>query len=57
MCISHLFLPQYEDTSWFDGMPGSQPLSPPLHLPPLVGLPHAVPQGPADTDVLPLVLR
>lgn len=53
---SHLFLSQYEYSSWLDGMPGSQSLSPPLHLSPLVGLPYSIPQSPADTDVLPLVL-
>lgn len=55
--MSYLFLSQYEDSSRFDGMPGSKSLPPALHLPPLVGLPHPIPQGPADTDVLPLVLR
>lgn len=56
LCKSHLFLAEYEDAAGFDGMPGSQTLSPPFHLSSLVGLPHAVPQGPANTDVLPLVL-
>lgn len=53
---SHLLLSQDEDSPWFDGMPGSQSLPSALQLPPLVGLPHPIPQGPADADVVPLVL-
>lgn len=53
---THLLLSQYEDSSWFDGMPCSQSLPSTFHLPPLVGLPHPIPQGPAYADVLPLIL-
>lgn len=52
----HLLLPQDEDSPRFDGMPGSQALPSALQLAALVGLPHPIPQGPADADVLPLVL-
>lgn len=57
ICVStHLLLSQYEDSSRFDGMPCSQSLTSTFHLPPLVGLPHPIPQGPAYADVLPLIL-
>lgn len=49
----YLLLPQDDDSSRLDGVPGGQVVSRPQLLPVLVGLPLAVPCGPADADVVP----
>lgn len=53
----YLLLAQDEHPTRFDGVPSGQSFPPTFHLATLVGLPHTVPQGPADADVLPFILR
>lgn len=51
--LSHLLLPQDDDSPRFDGVPGCQVVAS-AHLPTvLVSLPLAVTRGPGDADVMP----
>ena len=51
--VLYLLLPEDEDPSRLDGVPGGQVVSSTQLLPVLVGLPQAVPSGPGDADVVP----
>lgn len=52
--VPDLFLPQDDDSSRLDGMPGCQVVTTPQLLPILVCLPLAIPCRPGDADVVPL---
>lgn len=49
----YLFLPQDDDSAWFDWVPGCQVISTPPLLTVLVRVPLAVPCGPGDANVVP----
>lgn len=49
----HLLLPQDDNSSRFDGVPGSQVVPSAQLLPVLVSFPLTVPCGPGDADVVP----
>jgi len=52
----YLFLPQDDDSTRFDGVPGCEVLTSTQLLPILVSLPLAIPCGPGDADVVPLTI-